>query len=310
VTTLSDQEYAWMYSQFLSLCIRKQGTEWQQFVTDLMHARHGGAFIQVDPAGRGDKGCDGWVEHLMLACYGAMSQPSEARVKGKIEGDFAKALAYWGSAMERWAFVHNNVAGLPTLAAALVIALREEYKDSGIETEAWPPQVLWDHVTAGVEREKLIRVIGSPPSEHPAGMGYLARCVESLARTRLQDGLDPVPPVPYGKIEANSFGLGIADLIRRFQVHTGHVRYYFSKASPGEQAQVTETLHAKYDGFVAELSDPDAVFHALCDDLIEQAFRGTDLEDAEQQRSAALMVVTHFFEICEIFKPAEEVQTV
>jgi hypothetical protein len=57
------------------------------------------------------------------------------------------------------------------------------------------------------------------------------------------------------------------------------------------------------------------VFHALCDDLIGEAFRHTDLLDMkqqpdlldmEQQRSAAITVVTHFFEICEIFKSATE----
>ena len=166
----------------------------------------------------------------------------------------------------------------------------------------WPPQVLWDYCIDGAQREPLVKILGAPPSDDPAGMSYLARCVECLARTRLQEGLDPIPPVLYGKIEENKFGLEVDALIRRFQVQTGHVKYYFSKASPGEQAQVIEALHAKYDGFVAKLGNSDAVFHALCDDLIDQAFRYCDLLDMEQQRSAAITVVTHFFEICEIFK--------
>jgi hypothetical protein len=305
MTTVSDQDRSWLYSQFLSLSIRKTGFEWQQFVTDLMHARHGGAFLQVDPAGRGDKGCDGWVDKLMLACYGA-SRPDQTYVAAKIRDDFKKALEYWGELMEKWAFVHNNANGLPQMAVQGVIELQGTYDDSAVAIEVWPPQVLWDHCTDGVDREKLVRVIGSPPSEHPAGMGYLARCVETLARTRRQEGLDPILPVPFGKIEANDFGPQVSSLIRRFQVHTGHVRYYFSKATPGEQAQVTETLRTKYDGFVATLGNSDAVFHALCDDLIDEAFAGTDLLDLEEQRSAAIMVVTHFFEICEIFKPAAE----
>jgi hypothetical protein len=305
VTTLSDRDNAWFYSQFLSLAIRKNGTAWQELVTDLMHARHGGAFMQVDPAGRGDKGCDGWVDKLMLACYGATS-PEQGKVTSKIRDDFKKALDNWRHLMERWAFVHNNAAGLPHMAIQGIAELKTDHKDTPVVIEVWPPQVLWDHCTVDVERAKLVRVIGSPPSEHPAGMSYLARCVETLARTRLQEGLDPIPPVPFGKIEANKFGEGVDALIRRFQTHTGHVRYYFSKATPGEQAQVTENLRAKYDGFMAQLENSDAVFHALCDDLIEQAFSGTQLHDQKEQRSAAIMVVTHFFEICEIFKPAAE----
>src|ERR1700680_3074485 len=114
MTTVSDQDRAWRYSQFLSLSIRKAGTEWQQFVTDLMHARHGGSFIQVDPAGYGDKGCDGWVDDLMLACYGAM-RPDQDYVSRKIRDDFNKALTHWDSQMKGWAFVHNNASGLPEM---------------------------------------------------------------------------------------------------------------------------------------------------------------------------------------------------
>lgn len=301
MTEVSDQERGWFYSQFLSFSIRKTGNDWQQFVTDFMHARHGGMFIQIDPSYSGDRGCDGWIEKLMLACYGA-SRPEAAGVSAKIRSDFKKALDYWGAEMERWAFVHNNAVGLPEMAARGVIELKSAHQNSMVNIEVWPPQMLWDHCTEDIQREKLIRIIGAPPSDHPAGMSYLARCVESLARTRLREVARPVPSVPFGKIEANSFSPEVEALILQFSVHTDHVRYYFSKASPGEQAQVTETLRAKYDGFVAQLVSSDAVFHALCDDLIEDAFRGSDLLDLEEQRTAAITVVTHFFEICEIFK--------
>ena len=208
--------------------------------------------------------------------------------------------------MKHWAFVHNNANGLPEMVIKSFIELLTANPNSEVTMTPWPPQVLWDDCTADAQREPLVKLLGAPPSDHPAGMSYLARCVECLARTRLQEGLDPIPPVLYGKIEENKFSAEVAALIRRFQVQTGHVKFYYSKASPGEQAQVTEALHAKYDGFVAQLKNSDAVFHALCDDLIAEAFRYTDLLDLEQQRSAAMTVVTHFFEICEIFKPATD----
>jgi hypothetical protein len=312
MTALSDQDLSWMYSQFLSFAVRKTGNEWQRLVTDLMHVRHGAAFFQVDPAGRGDKGCDGWVEGLMLACYGGTT-PKQSKVTAKVREDYAKAVTFWGSAMNQWAFVHNNANGLSEMVMKAFVGLVTANPDSEITVAPWPPQVLWDHCTDGAQREPLVKILGAPPSDHPAGMSYLARCVECLTRTRLQEGVDPIPPVLFGKIEENKFSSEVSALIRRFQVQTGHVRYYFAKASPGEQAQVIEALHAKYDGFVANLNDSDAVFHALCDDLIGQAFRYieySDLQDMEQQRSAAITVVTHFFEICEIFKSATEVTSV
>ncbi|GAB3688940.1 hypothetical protein GCM10027589_56610 [Actinocorallia lasiicapitis] len=294
------QDRAWFHSQFMSLSVRKSGFEWQDFVNDLMHAIHPGAFLAVDPAGRGDKGCDGWVGGLMLACYGATS-PNQRNVTRKVISDFETALRYWGDSMERWAFVHNNANGLPEMAARAVIELRRQHGDR-VKIEVWPPQVLW-HQCAFLPRERLASIIGSPPSDHPAGMTYLARCVESLARTRLTLDLDPLREVAFGKIEHNGFGPEVAELLTRFQATTGHVRYYFRHASPGEQAQVSENLRARFAGHRAAYPDPDAVFHALCDDLVAEAF-GDGTADPAQQRSAALMVVTHFFEICEIFEPA------
>lgn len=297
------RDRAWFHSQFMSLSIRKTGFEWQAFVNDLMHALYPGEFLAVDPAGRGDKGCDGWVGGLMLACYGATS-PSQRNVTKKVESDFATALKYWGDDMETWAFVHNNANGLPEMAARAVIGLRSRHAGS-VRIEVWPPQVLWRRCRF-LPREELAGIIGSPPSDHPAGMTYLARCVESLARTRLRADLDPLREVAFGKIEHNGFGPDVAELITRFQAHTGHVRYYFSYASPGEQAQVSENLLARYAGHRAVLDSPDAVFHALCDELVEEAFGRGGFPDREQQRSAALMVVTHFFETCQIFEPVRE----
>jgi hypothetical protein len=264
-----ERDRAWFHSQFMSLSVRKTGFEWQSFVEDLMHAVHPGEFIAVDPTGRGDKGCDGWVEGLMLACYGATS-PSQRSVTRKVESDFATALKHWGDSMDRWAFVHNNANGLPEMAARAVIGLRQRHRGS-VRIEVWPPQVLWNHC-ASAPRQRLVSIIGSPPSDHPAGMTYIARCVESLARTRLRTDLDPVPEIAFGKIEHNGFGADVTELIKRFQLHTGHVRYYFTFASPGEQTQVSENLQGRFAGHRAALDSSDAVFHALCDDLVEEAF--------------------------------------
>ncbi|WP_218183623.1 ABC-three component system protein [Streptomyces sp. PKU-EA00015] len=199
--------------------------------------------------------------------------------------------------------MYNNATGLPAMAAAGIMELRKSRQDSAIKIENWPPQVLWDNcVGEEIERNKLSLILGAPPSEHPAGMSYIARCVETLARTRLQGGQDEVLEVPFGKIEHNNFGPEVSDLLKTFKTHTGHVRFYFSQASPGEQAQVSENLRARYDGHRARLEESDAVFHALCDDLVSEAFGGGGFGDANQQRSAAMMVVTHFFETCEIFE--------
>jgi hypothetical protein len=304
---LSPQDQAWFYSFFQAMSANKSDNEWQAFVTDLMSARHGGSFFQVDATGRGDKGCDGWIGGLMLACYGAISV-DQRRVSNKITGDFSTACAYWERQMRRWAFVHNNKRGLAEAVHRTIVELSMRELEHGVKVENWPPQVLWDETCAHLARQQLVRIIGAPPSDHPAGLTYVGRCVEALARTPSRVELGAVPPVPFGKIAANGFSAEVTSLLMTYQTYTERVRFYFSRAKPGEQVQVSDNLRMRYDGLRARLVDSDAVFHALCEDLRAEAFGGIPVDDPneeQEQRSAALMVVTHFFEKCTVFEPAE-----
>lgn len=291
----------WFHSHFRAQCRTYDGTPWQDFVSNAMSARHGGDFLQVDPAGRGDKGCDGYVGGLMLACYGA-SSPNQRDVTNKVNTDFAKAHAHWGSSMNRWAFVHNNAAGLPDMAVAAVIALRAANTGAGVAIEAWPPQVLWDEAFVHLTREQLCILLGQPPAPGPASMPYIAQCVRALARTQRVPVDGPVPVVPHGKIEHNEFGAEVAAMLVTQQAHTSTVQYYFSQASPGEQDQVAETLRFQYHGHRARLGDSDAVFHAMCDELTVQASENEMRDTEPMRRAAAMLVLTHFFETCQIFE--------
>ncbi|MGP5071338.1 ABC-three component system protein [Arthrobacter rhombi] len=301
----SDFEQAWFYSWFNTLCIRTAGNAWEEMVSNAMAARHPGAFIQVDAAGRGDKGCDGYVDGLMLACYGATS-PSDSYVENKIKNDYAKAAAHWSNVMKTWAFVHNNANGLPTMVAQTMASMRQGGHPHVIEH--WPPQVLWENVYADLDRRKLSWLLGAPPSVRPAGMTYIAECVRSLSRTKLMVDLKETLPVPAKKIEYNKFGPEVVKILTETKNHTHHVRYYFQQSSPGEQYQVSEKMRMKYDGLQATSSSSDEVFHRLCNSLVEEAFAHEGMADVEQQRSAALLLVTHFFESCMIFETPEEVR--
>jgi hypothetical protein len=299
-------ELEYFNSYFLAQSVVKQGTAWQQLVTDIMIARHGGAFIQVDPTFNGDKGCDGFVEGLMLACYGG-ARPTSKSVANKVNEDFAKAKKNWPDVMKRWAFVHNNVVGLPLMAVEALIALKATEAESGYGLEVWPPQALWREAVRELERDQLIVLFGAPPTARPAGMTYIAEAVRSLSRTRKVPSLEPITPVPLGKIEFNDFDSSTAELIKQYQVHTHLVRYYFEQTMPGEHFQVTLSLQARYAGLTAILHTPDAVFHALCDELVDEAFISEPTTNEAERRSAALLIVTHFFESCLIFEmPTED----
>lgn len=301
---MSSSQLRWFNSYFHALCIRKVEGEWQRFVTDIMHARHGGDFIQVDPSFAGDKGCDGYVDGLMLACYGA-SRPTSAGTKSKMTSDLAKAKAAWGAQMVRWAFVHNNANGLPLAAAEALVDIKKNEK-SGLLIENWPPQVLWDEAVKQLSTDDLTILIGAPPSDRPAQMSYIADAVRHISRTRWIADTGEVLPVPITKIEFNEFSEATAELIRESQVHTHLVRYYFEHGTPGEQFQVSEHLRSRYDAIVASGASPDDIFHLLCDELVTEAHELDPTADREQRRSAAILVVTHFFESCLIFRMPDE----
>jgi hypothetical protein len=120
--------------------------------------------------------------------------------------------------------------------------------------------------------------------------------------------MDETLPVPMKKMEYNKFSPSTVKLITEAKNHTHHVRYYFKHATPGEQYQVSENLRMRYDGIQATASSADEVFYGLCDSLAEEAFGEELSNDIEQQRSAALLVVTHFFESCLLFETPEEVR--
>lgn len=307
VSELSDLERNWFHSTFMSFSIRTTGNAWESFITDAMSALHGGDYQPVDAAGRGDKGCDGYVNGLMLAAYGA-SSPEQARTTKKVNADFAKALDFWGQHMDRWAFVHNNASGLPAMATQAVLDLRRQHAGkTAVQIESWTPQVFWKECVSKLQRADLAYLFGAIPTDRPAGMPYIIECVKSLARTRLTPGLDEVLPVPPGKVEFNSFTAETAELVIRAQAQTGHVRHYFRYAPPGESYQVSESLRSKYAGLMAMLSDADLVFHALINELVDEAFASDKPGDLDQRRDAALLVVTHFFEGCVIFARPSDV---
>lgn len=303
---VTDHEWLWFRTIFDALCVTKHGVAWEDFVSRAMQSRHGTDFIQVDAAGRGDKGCDGYVDGLMLACYGAR-RPEARRVTRKIKTDFAKALEHWRDHMTRWAFVYNDADGLSDLAFAALLELKAEHSPAEIRIENWPPPILWKETFRHLNRSDLVELLGTPPSDQPAGLSYIAECVRSLARVQKHRMADEVHPVPAGKIEHNHFGPAVTKLMIETLKDTGHVRYYLSQSSPGEQEFAAWNIRLRYDEHRATYESPDETFLSLHRDLVREAFNGSSLPHVEEQQSAALLVVTHFFETCQIFdQPPEE----
>jgi hypothetical protein len=124
-----EQRSWWRIS--LELKLRKSsGDVFQDFFSTMMAKVHGSNFVRVRAYGAlGDKGCDGYLQSSgdVFQCYGALNSDSGrvAYLIGKMESDFAKALAGVVALMKGWHVVHNLVDGLPVEAVMKLDELKK-----------------------------------------------------------------------------------------------------------------------------------------------------------------------------------------
>jgi hypothetical protein len=97
---------------------------------NVMDKAHGSDFVRLRAFGAlGDKGCDGYLQSVghVYQCYGALNADSGkvAYLVGKMDDDFAKALAGVPAIMKEWHMAHNLVDGLPIDAVTKIDELRK-----------------------------------------------------------------------------------------------------------------------------------------------------------------------------------------
>jgi hypothetical protein len=122
--------------------LEKKGQEFEDFFVRAGTALWGQDFEPWRPQGRlGDMKCDGYriSERTVFQCH-APENFVAARVREKIQNDFAGAREYFGADMQNWVFVHNHKNGLPAEANKYLLDLRRAHED--ITIVSWTPDDL------------------------------------------------------------------------------------------------------------------------------------------------------------------------
>ena len=283
--------------------LEKKGTEFQDWFVKLAGYAFGPDFEAVRSYGsRGDLKCDGRrvSTGTIFQCY-APYQQDENRLNGKIEEDFRGAYAHWGVDMAEWVLVHNDARGLPPSSLRLIDRLRKVHPDVSIEV--WVEARLQE-LAADLPLRAQQAMFGYAPSKtgvETLMLEDIRPVINALQRTDTVPGQEPLTPPSVDKLTRNSLSEDAAGLLKLGRRKEALVETWFSK-SPN--AELGERIAEAFRGRYAELKESERPSDAIFTHL--QQYAGMAGEPAQQ--SAALAVLSYFFERCDIFEDPESEQ--
>ena len=137
---LDDTQISFYGLKFENAFLREKGKAFETFFARVMGHGFPGDFEPVRPYGpRGDLKCDGYrgSDGTVFQSYAPDAMKLD-QLLDKIEEDFHGALSRWGSRMRRWAFVHNDMRGLPAEANRKMADLRAANPAVAIDVIGYP----------------------------------------------------------------------------------------------------------------------------------------------------------------------------
>jgi hypothetical protein len=281
-------------------CHERKAADFQRFFEDIM-VRHDPTFTPVKPHGnQGDWKNDGWIpaSGTVFQCYAPEELDANQLVK-KVRADFDGALAKWTGKMKAWTFVYAAQGKLPPFVVSLIEDLRSAHPDLTIDT--WNHERLWQ-IVRNLSAEARSAILGAVPSvsevitttaeEIHVLLGYLARQQHTPSDSGTQL-LDLIP-----KLDFNQLGVSTRGFIELGLPVAHTVADYLSRhPDPGFSSIISQSLAERYRTLRSEHpADSDHIFYSLI--RWTQAGKPDDLHFFW----AAVGIVAHYFELCDIFE--------
>ena len=280
--------------------LEKKGTEFQDWFVRLAGYAFGPDFEAVRPYGkRGDLKCDGRriSTGTVFQCY-APYQQKERELNNKIEEDFRGALEHWATWMYAWVLVHNDTRGLPPSSNQLLDRLRKTHPNVNIEV--WLEPKLQE-LAANLPLHAQQALFGHAPSKtgvETLMLEDIRPIIDALQRTDTVPGQEPLTPPSVDKLARNSLSEDAAGLLKLGRRKEALVETWFRKSPNAELGErIAEAFRRRY----AELKNSERLSDGIFTHL--QQYAGMGGEPARQ--SAALAVLSYFFERCDIFEDPE-----
>ena len=289
---------AYYEKAFLAEFLEKKGTAFQDFFSTIMEKAHPGDFQRIRPWGnKGDQKNDGYLksERSLFQVYA----PNEMKAKDavdKIEEDFNGALPYWEEYFNRWVFVHNSHQGLgPDVEKKL---LEIESSNKQINVENWGFEELRGKVFS-LSDENISSLFGPVASfEDISNIGFeeIKVVLETISiETPMDEG--DVRPVPKNKVIINKLSPDVETMLKAGMRKAHLVERFFNEwHDPNYGDRVAKSFKRKYGELKEQGLLPDKIFFKL------QEFAIGDKRKEPKYEAATLAVLTHLFELCDIFE--------
>lgn len=259
-------------------------------------------FTPTIPMGRrGDLKCDGFrlSTGTVYQCYGPRyGQANVDDALAKIEEDFRGAKEHWGAQLQEWKFVVNLYRDkLPSELVRKIGQLADELKvPAGPLTRS---DILG--LLQSLPAEERARLYGRAPRATDMARITYANLGRALTLIRRAIAIDPNEPVPLSADLATKVSFNtLSDATRHFLSigQTGVMKvedYLHDQPDPEEPERMAQGFKARYAECRTSGLEPDHIFREMV------VFAGGGTGDAERD-TAALAIVTRFFETCQIFE--------
>lgn len=291
---------AWHSLVFRVQCAERTGTEFQSFFEEIME-KVDSSFVKVKPSGKeGDWKCDGWLPRSGT-CFQVYA-PEALTVSdsvAKIKVDFAGALEKWEEKMKCWIFVWSaRQKGVP---AAILDCITDLGNEEDIEVDQWGRERLWQEVKILPEPDRVDLLGAVPmPEEITATTDHEVQVLLSYVADQ------PIPDLDADlelvelekKMDRNELDEGVRILIKAAMPIVPTVEHYVANNPDQRFSQrVAVSLGERYEELKGSLGeDPNAVFGGLLDRI------AGDAAPQSKERWAAVAIVAHYFELCDIFE--------
>lgn len=297
---MTKEEFALHYHEIkLDLeLFRRTGKSFQDFF-ELIMQKADDSFVMVKPMGRiGDWKADGYSTKTgtVYQCY-APEEMTGTKAAAKVEEDFDGARNQWKAKMRGWNFVWSSDSALPPQVISKLADLKTKFPQLTIDHTG--RAVLWKIVQqlSLADRESLLGAVpdlrDAPNTtaaeitvlmQHLGSQGFLPADTASLDLTAIAE-----------KIQRNHLSAAVTATVTVATPVAKVVREYVTNMpDPAFSQKIAADLGGKYLEFAALTDDADVIFGNLV-----QYVLGTS---SLKLYWAAAGIVTHYFELCDVFE--------
>lgn len=284
--------------------LKRDGSSFQDFFSEIMEKRYPGSFQRIKPWGKvGDQKNDGYLVGGIKTIFQVYA-PNELKEKetiAKIDTDFKGALANWTGKFDKWVFVHNSQHGLSPNVVKKLHDLHQQH--SSVQVMSWGREELCKEVFL-LSEDQLVSLLGPVPTAKSLtqfGLDDLRPLILALS-----DGTDAsdvdLRAVPPEKLSWNKFSPHLATTLKLGMASSHRVKAFFDKwPDPTLGDKVAARFKERYQALrAAGPATTDDIFWEL------QAFAAGQQRMDPSKEGAVIAVLAYLFEQCDIFERPEQ----